>query len=83
MVVTSISIWLAGVIGWFLIRLPYQRKSRKTKIEQTARTPLEMTSLVISGLSLGPLPALLIFTGWVSFADRPQYWVLVAGTGEE
>lgn len=70
--------WLAGVIGWYFIRLPHQRRSRRTPVSKTARTPQEITSLIISGTGLGPLPALVVFSGWFSFADRTHHWSLYA-----
>ncbi len=77
MVLLSKLIWLAGVIGWFLIRLPHQRRSKRTRVSKSARTPTEIASLFVSGMSLGPIPALIAFTDLADFADREQSWVWV------
>jgi protein-S-isoprenylcysteine O-methyltransferase Ste14 len=50
-------IWLAGLIGWFIIRYPHQRRSRRiSKVRQTdRRRELLLLSISFSGLFLVPL----------------------------
>ena len=78
MLVTSIIIWFAGIIAWFFIRLPHQRRAKRAKVGQSWRTRRELISLFISGIGLGPLPACIVLLNWFQFADRPHSWVLVA-----
>jgi protein-S-isoprenylcysteine O-methyltransferase Ste14 len=66
-------VWLAGVTGWFFIRLPHQRKARKTRVSVSARTPVEVASTVISGTGLGLIPAIYVFTPLFAFADHPHH----------
>jgi protein-S-isoprenylcysteine O-methyltransferase Ste14 len=73
-------IWCAGVIGWFVIRHPHARRSRKTPIAKAAHRPLELVLLAISTCGLGVAPALYVFAGLFRFADYPlQFWQPFAG----
>lgn len=71
-------------VGWYIIRFPYARRSRRTPIARSARDPREIALLVVSLAGLGLLPLLYVATGVPQFADYPfrpvQAWlgVLVA-----
>jgi protein-S-isoprenylcysteine O-methyltransferase Ste14 len=64
-------VWIACVIGWWLIRFPYERKVRKNKIKSTQRDARERTLLGVSLTGLGIIPMFYVFTGVPAFADRP------------
>ena len=70
--------WLCGAVGWYFIRLPHQRRSGKTPISVSARTRNEIVALVLSGSGLGLVPALYVFTPWLSFANHDHNWFLFA-----
>src|SRR5688572_397481 len=73
-------IWCAGAVGWFAIRQPHARRSRKTPIARAAHRPLELALLAISSCGLGVVPALYVFAGLFRFADYPiQVWQPFAG----
>jgi protein-S-isoprenylcysteine O-methyltransferase Ste14 len=73
-------IWCAGVIGWFAIRQPHARRSRKTPVAGVAHRRLELAVLAISAGGLGVVPALYVFAGRFGFADYPiQAWQPFAG----
>ena len=72
-------VWLIGVVGWFVIRYPHQRRSRRTpKLLRSYRTR-ELVLMAISSTGLGIIPALYASTGVPAFADyafRPwQAWL--------
>lgn len=62
-------IWLAGVVSWFVIRYPHQRRSRKTPVKASGRDGLERLLLSISFTGLGIVPAVYASTGFPRLAD--------------
>jgi protein-S-isoprenylcysteine O-methyltransferase Ste14 len=75
------AIWLIGVVAWFIIRLPYQLKSRKTPIARRAGGWQDRLLLVISSTGLGVIPMTYVFTGEPGVADYSFAPMLgVAGT---
>jgi protein-S-isoprenylcysteine O-methyltransferase Ste14 len=73
-------VWVACVIGWWLIRFPYERKVRKNRIESTQRDTRERMLLAVSLTGLGVIPMFYVFTGIPEFAERP-FLPLVAWFG--
>jgi protein-S-isoprenylcysteine O-methyltransferase Ste14 len=64
----SKAIFIALVIGWYLIRYKYARRSRRVKIVWSARGRLEAALLLTSLAGLGVVPLVYIFTGIPRFA---------------
>jgi protein-S-isoprenylcysteine O-methyltransferase Ste14 len=66
-------------VGWFVIRFPYERRSRRTPVVRNARGAREIALLSVSLTGLGILPFVYIATGFPRFADysfRPaQAWI--------
>ena len=67
----SATIWLVGMIAWFAIRLPHQRRSRKIRIVEAARSLSERLVLPAAGIGLSVIPAFYLATGIPAFADYP------------
>lgn len=63
------AIWLVGVVAWFVVRLPFQIKSRKTPIARRAGGWQDRLLLTISSTGLGVIPMVYVFTGEPRFAD--------------
>ncbi|HEY0236890.1 MAG TPA: protein-S-isoprenylcysteine O-methyltransferase [Afipia sp.] len=73
-------IWVIGVVGWFAIRYPHDRRSRRTPKARREVGSREFVSLAISTLGLGIIPAIYVFTGAPQFADYPFHAIqAVAG----
>lgn len=72
-------IWLIGVVGWFVIRYPHQRRSRRTPKRLRSDRTRELVLMAISSTGLEIIPALYAATGVPAFADyafRPwQAWL--------
>jgi protein-S-isoprenylcysteine O-methyltransferase Ste14 len=62
-------IWAIGVVGWFVIRLPHDRRSRRTARVRRASGLREKLLLSASTTGLGILPALYVFGHAFRFAD--------------
>lgn len=66
-------IWAIGVVGWFVIRLPHDRRSRRTPKARNASGSREKLLLAASTTGLGILPALYVFAHAFRFADYPLH----------
>jgi len=72
------------VVGWYVIRFPYARRSRRTPVTRSARGPRETALLLASLTGIGLLPLLYVATGFPRFADyrflplQASFGVLVA-----
>jgi len=79
-------VWLAGVIGWVVIRYPFQRRAAGLGVARSAGGVPDRIVLVIAALGQFVVPLVYVATGWLAFADYPlqppQAWaglvVLVA-----
>ena len=61
---------LAGMIAWWILRRPFERKVRRNVIARDARDGREWTLLAISFTGLGIIPAVHVATGFPAFADQ-------------
>jgi protein-S-isoprenylcysteine O-methyltransferase Ste14 len=73
-------IWFAGVAGWFIIRLPHQRRSRRTLRRLRSDPAREFALLAISLSGMFIVPAIYCLTNEPSFARYP-FWPLAAWGG--
>jgi protein-S-isoprenylcysteine O-methyltransferase Ste14 len=64
-------VWWAGIIGWYVIRLPHERRSRKTAIAMRSERRREQVLLAISFTGLFVIPVIYVTTGEPRFADYP------------
>jgi len=69
-------VWVAGIIGWYVIRYPHQRRSRKTPIASRRTRLREGILLAISFAGLFILPVIYVTTGEPRVADYPFHPVL-------
>ena len=72
-------IWLVGVVGWFIIRYPHDRRARRTpKLRRTDRGR-EIVLMAISATGLGVLPFIYVVSDAPRFANYPfrpwQAWI--------
>ena len=78
--------WALMVTAWYVIRYPYERRSKRASVETNAKGSREYWRMAIAGSGLGILPALYLWTSLLDFADRSASWLLIAaglicGTG--
>jgi protein-S-isoprenylcysteine O-methyltransferase Ste14 len=66
--------WVMLVVGWYVIRYPFERKAKKTRTEVSSRNRAEWIRMIISATGLGFLPVLSLITHWFSFADYVPSW---------
>ena len=74
-------VWAIGVVGWFVIRYPHARRSKRTTILRRSDRLRERILLSISLTGLGILPAVYVFVGFHGVADYSfQPWAAWLGT---
>ena len=64
-------VWWAGIVGWYIIRFPHQRRSRKTPIAIRSERRRDQVLLAISFTGLFVIPVIYVATGEPRFADYP------------
>ena len=72
-------VWALGVVGWYVIRYPHDRRSRRTPKVRRADRSRELGLMAVSATGLGVIPAIWVLSGIPQFADyafRPvQGWL--------
>jgi protein-S-isoprenylcysteine O-methyltransferase Ste14 len=72
--------WALGLIGWFIIRYPHARRSRRT-LTRLRKDPLrDLVLLAISFTGMCLVPAIYVTTGRPEFADY-QFRPALSWTG--
>jgi protein-S-isoprenylcysteine O-methyltransferase Ste14 len=64
-------VWWTGIIGWYAIRYPHQRRSRKTPVASRRERARDGVLLAISFTGLFVVPAIWVTTGAPRIADYP------------
>ncbi|ORE97171.1 protein-S-isoprenylcysteine O-methyltransferase [Aurantimonas sp. 22II-16-19i] len=61
--------WVLMVVGWYVIRYPFERRAKRRRVETTARGRAETIRMLISLSGLGILPGVFVATGFPRFAS--------------
>jgi len=64
-------LWALGVVGWFIIRYPHDRRSRRTPRRTRRDRTRELILMVISADGLLLVPLIYVFSDLLRFADYP------------
>jgi protein-S-isoprenylcysteine O-methyltransferase Ste14 len=70
---TATLIWFAGLVGWYFIRLPFERKARKVGVRKSFMDRQELVLLACMTIGLFLIPAIYALTGFPEPLDRPFY----------
>ena len=65
------AIWILGVVAWFVIRYPYQRRSRRTPKRWQADRTRELILMAISATGLGVVPFIYVVAHFPAIAEYP------------
>jgi len=72
-------IWALGVVGWFIIRYPHDRRSRRTPKRRRSDRGREIVLMAISATGLIVLPLIYVVSEQPRFANYPfhpwQAWL--------
>ena len=72
--------WLLGIIAWYVIRYPFERRAKRLRVARDYRSLPEKIALSVAFFGMAILPAFYVATGIPRDADyavRP--WAIVAG----
>ena len=64
-------VWFAGVVGWYIIRHPFERKARKIGVTKSLFDWWEYSVLTFATLGLFVAPAVYVLMGFPALLDRP------------
>lgn len=64
-------IWVAGVVGWYVIRYPFQRRAARLGVARSVGGTRDRVLLVIAAIGQFVLPFLYVVLGEPRFADYP------------
>jgi protein-S-isoprenylcysteine O-methyltransferase Ste14 len=64
-------VWFAGVVGWYIIRYPFERKAKKIRVRTSRFDWRESSILGFALLGLFAIPCLYVFAGFPASLDRP------------
>lgn len=73
-------VWVIGIIAWYFIRVPFERRAKRVRVVSSRRSPLDMLGLASGVLGLAIVPVFYVATGIPRAADYPaRPWVLALG----
>jgi protein-S-isoprenylcysteine O-methyltransferase Ste14 len=64
-------LWFAGLVGWYIIRHPFERKAKKIGVSRSLFDRRESGLLALAVLGLFVIPAIYVLTGFPASFDRP------------
>lgn len=73
-------VWFAGIVAWFVIRYPFQRRARRQGVKRSTGGTLDRTLLVIAALGQFLVPLIYVLSRQPAFADY-GFWPLQAWLG--
>ena len=72
--------WVLMVVGWYILRHPFERRARRTRVSVDRKRLADRFRLTVSLTGLGVVPAIYVAVGEPSFADYQPLWpVFVLG----
>jgi protein-S-isoprenylcysteine O-methyltransferase Ste14 len=72
--------WVLGIVAWYVIRYPFERRARRVRVVGDYRSRSEKIALSIAFFGLAILPAFYLVTGIPQAADyAPRAWAIAVG----
>ncbi|SFK94497.1 Protein-S-isoprenylcysteine O-methyltransferase Ste14 [Mesorhizobium albiziae] len=74
-------VWVLGLIAWYVIRYPFERRAKRVRVVGTQRSPSDNVGLAAAVFGMAILPAFCIVTNFPRAADYPSnIWSVGVGT---
>ena len=74
-------VWALGIVAWYVIRYPFERKAKRVRVVGDSRSTSERIGLAAATVGLGVAPASYVATGFPRAADYPASgWAVALGT---
>ncbi|MCB5204004.1 isoprenylcysteine carboxylmethyltransferase family protein [Neorhizobium sp. T786] len=72
--------WVLGIIAWYVIRYPFERRAKRVRVVESRRSVTDMIGLAAAVLGQGVIPGFYVVTGRPVAADYPAYaWAVALG----
>ncbi|MEW9808496.1 protein-S-isoprenylcysteine O-methyltransferase [Mesorhizobium marinum] len=73
-------VWVLGIVAWYVIRYPFERRARRVRVVGDYRSRSEKIALAMALFGMAVWPALYLLTGIPRGADyQPRMWAVVVG----
>jgi len=74
-------VWCLGIVAWYVIRYPFERRAKRVPIVSNRRTVTEAVGLAAALAGLAIVPGFYVATGIPEAADHsPHAWAVAIGT---
>ena len=74
-------IWVLGIVGWYVIRYPFERRAKRVRVVSGGRSRSDTVGLASALFGLAILPGFYVATGIPGTADHPaSVWAVALGT---
>jgi protein-S-isoprenylcysteine O-methyltransferase Ste14 len=73
-------VWVLGVVAWYVIRYPFERRAKRSRVVSDRRSASEKIGLAAALFGLAILPGFYVATGIPEAADyATSVWAIAAG----
>ncbi|ULJ71098.1 protein-S-isoprenylcysteine O-methyltransferase [Rhizobium gallicum] len=73
-------LWVLGVVAWYIIRYPFERRAKRVRVVSHRRSRIETIGLASALLGLAIVPGFYVATGMPQAADYPaRAWAVAVG----
>ncbi|SCW36101.1 Protein-S-isoprenylcysteine O-methyltransferase Ste14 [Rhizobium mongolense subsp. loessense] len=73
-------LWVLGVVAWYIIRYPFERRAKRVRVVSHRRSQIEKIGLASALLGLAVVPGFYVATGMPQDADYPaRAWAVAIG----
>jgi protein-S-isoprenylcysteine O-methyltransferase Ste14 len=76
LVVAGKTAWVLLVVTWYVLRMPFERRSRRTLVSRNAKDLAERLRLAVSTIGLGVFPLAYVAANWPHAASYRPHWPL-------
>lgn len=73
-------IWALGMVAWYVIRRPFERKAKRLRVVRTERTSAENAGLAAAIAGMAVVPAIYVAFDWPRLGSYAQpLWAVMIG----
>ncbi len=74
------SIWVLGIIAWYVIRFPFERRAKRVRVVSSRRSGSEAVGLASALVGLAVIPGFYVATRIPRGLDHPSHvWAVIVG----
>jgi protein-S-isoprenylcysteine O-methyltransferase Ste14 len=74
-------VWVLGIVSWYVIRYPFERRAKRVRVVSDGRSRSDIIGLASAFFCLAILPGFYVATGIPEAADYPAaIWAVALGT---